>query len=180
MKLYYLWGHALQISLYTCWLVLKDRENTTNLSWKPVFSRQFACYFAHTISFKLFQDIEICKSLCCCCSAAKSCLTLCDPMDSSMLEASVLHYLPEFAQIHVHWVSDAHPLPLILCHSLLLWPSVLPSIRVFFNKSALHIRWPKYWSFSFNTRPSMTIRGWFPLKFAGLISEVQQTLKSLL
>ena len=51
-----------------------------------------------------------------CCSAAKLCPTLCDPMDCSMPGSPVLHYLPEFAQIHVHWVGDAfypsHPLPL--------------------------------------------------------------------
>ena len=44
--------------------------------------------------------------------------------------------------------------PLILCHPLLLLPSIPPSIRVFSNESALHIRWPKYWSFSFNISPS--------------------------
>ena len=43
---------------------------------------------------------------------------------------------------------------LILCHPLLLWPSIFPSIRVFSNKSALHITWPKYWSFSFSISPS--------------------------
>ena len=52
---------------------------------------------------------------CCCCSATKSCLTLCDPVDCNTLGFPVLHYLPEFAQIHVHWVDDAiqtsHPLP---------------------------------------------------------------------
>ena len=166
MKLCYLQGHALQISLYSCWFVLKDRENTTNLSWKPVLSRQFACYFAHIISFKPFQDTEISNSLCCCyCSVAKSCLTLCNPMDCSMLGSSILHYLPEFAQIYAHWVSDA-----ILCHSLLLWPLVIPSIKVFFSESALHIRWPKYWSFSFNTIPSMSIWDWFPIKLTSLNS----------
>ena len=50
----------------------------------------------------------------CCCSVVKSCLTLCDPMDSNVPGFPVLHYLPEFAQTHVHWVSDAiqpsHPL----------------------------------------------------------------------
>ena len=55
------------------------------------------------------------STICCCCrSVAKSCLTLCDPMDCSMPGSSVLHYLPEFAQIHIHWVGDAiyltHPL----------------------------------------------------------------------
>ena len=60
----------------------------------------------------------------------------------------VLHYLPEFAQTHVHWVSDA----IQPSHSLspLLWPSIFPSIRVFSSELALRIRWPKYWSFSTN------------------------------
>ena len=67
---------------------------------------------------------------------------------------------------------------LILCHPLLL-PSVLPSSRVFFNESALHIRWPKYWSFSFSVSPSNEYSGlisfrtdWFALL------AVQGTLKS--
>ena len=64
-------------------------------------------------------------------------------MDCSMPGLPVLHQLPEFTQTHVHWVGDAiqpsHPLLI-----LLLLPSIFPSIRVFSNESALHIRWPKY------------------------------------
>ena len=86
-----------------------------------------------------------------CCSVAKSCLTLCDPMDCSTPGFPVHHHLPEFAQTHVHWVADTNHL--ILCHSLLL-PSVFPSIRVFSSESALCIRWPKYWSLGFNISPS--------------------------
>ena len=48
---------------------------------------------------------------------------------------------------------------LILCHSLLLLPSIFPSIRVFLNESAVHIRWPKYWSFNFSNRPSNEYSG---------------------
>ena len=59
---------------------------------------------------------------------------------------------------------------LILCCPLLLLPSIFPSIRVFFNKSVLHIRWPKYWSFSFSTVLPMNIQDWFPLELNGLIS----------
>ena len=54
--------------------------------------------------------------------------------------------LLEFAQIHVHWVSDANHL--ILCHPLLLLPSMFPSSRVFSGELAVCITWPKYWSFS--------------------------------
>ena len=52
---------------------------------------------------------------------------------------------------------------LILCCFLLLLPSILPSIGVFSNELALHIRWPKHWSFSFSISPSIAIHGWFPL-----------------
>ena len=60
---------------------------------------------------------------------------------------------------------------LILCHPLLLQPSIFPSIRVFPNESAaLHIRWPKYWSFSFNISPSVNSQDWAPLGWTGWIS----------
>jgi len=59
---------------------------------------------------------------------------------------------------------------LILCCPLLLSSSIFPSIRVFSNKSVLHIRWPKYWSFSFNISPSMNTQDWFPLGWTGWIS----------
>ena len=58
---------------------------------------------------------------------------------------------------------------LILCHPLLLPPSIFPSIRVFSNESVLHIRWPKYWSFSFSISTSFKW-GWFPLRLTGLVS----------
>ena len=79
---------------------------------------------------------------CCCYSVAKSCPTLCDPMDCSIPHFSVLHHLLEFAQTHVYWFNDAiqqsHPL------SPLLLPSIFSSIRAFSKELALHIRWPKY------------------------------------
>ena len=59
---------------------------------------------------------------------------------------------------------------LILCHPLLLLPPIPPSIRVFSNESAFCIRWPKYWSFSFNISPSNEHSGWFPLEWTGWIS----------
>ena len=66
---------------------------------------------------------------------------------------------------------------LIICHPLLLLPSIFPSIRVFVNKSALHIRWPKYWSFSIS--PSNEYQDWFPLGLAGLISLLSKGLSRL-
>ena len=86
---------------------------------------------------------------CCCCSVTKLCPTLCNPMDCSTPGFPVLHHLPGFVQT----VTTESVMPsnhLILCCPLFLMPSIFPSIRVFFNKSVLHIRCPKYWSFSFN------------------------------
>ena len=116
----------------------------------------------------------------CCCSVSQLCVTLCDPMDCSSPGFPVLHHLLEFAQTHVHWVGDAIQL-LMLCHPLLLLPSIFPSIRVFSNESALHIRWSKYWSFSFNISPSSEYSGltFFGMDWLDLLA-VQGTLKSLL
>ena len=92
----------------------------------------------------------------------------------------VLHHFPELVQAHVHWVGDAtqpsHPLL-----SLLLLPSIFPSIRVFPNESALHIRWPEYWSFSFSISSSNECLGLisFRMDWFDLLA-VQGTLKSLL
>ena len=68
---------------------------------------------------------------------------------------------------------------LFLCHPLLLLPSIFPSIRVFSNESALRIRWPKYWSFSFSISPSNECSGLISFKIDYLLA-VQGTLKSLL
>ena len=70
---------------------------------------------------------------------------------------------------------------LILCHPLLLLPSIFPSIRVFSNESALRIRWPKYWSFSFNISPANENPGLISFRMEWLdLLAVQGTLKSLL
>ena len=83
-------------------------------------------------------------------SVAQSCPTLCNPMDCSTPGFPVHYQLPELAQTHVHQVGDAiQPF-----HPLLLLPSIFPSIRFFSNESVVHIRWPKYWSFSFSISPS--------------------------
>ena len=75
-------------------------------------------------------------------------------------------------------VSSHH---LILCCPLLLLPSILPSIRVFSNESVLHIRWPKYWSFSFSFSPSKEYSGLISFRISCLdLLAVQGTLKSLL
>ena len=115
---------------------------------------------------------------CCCCSVAKLFLTLCNPMGCSIPAFPVLHYFSEFAQTHVHWISDAiqlyHPR-----HPLLFLLSIFPSITIFSNELALCFRSPKHWTFSLS--PSNEYSGlisftidWFDLlAFRG-------TLKSLL
>ena len=113
-------------------------------------------------------------------SVAQSCPTLCDPRNHSTPGLPVHHQLPESIQTHVHQVSDAiHHL--IFCCPLFLLPSVFPSIRVFSNESALHIRWPKYWSFSFSISPSNEHPGLISFKMDWLdLLAVQGALKSLL
>ena len=59
---------------------------------------------------------------------------------------------------------------LLLCRPLLLLPPIPPSIRVFSNELTLHMRWPKYWSFSFSISPSMNTQGWSPSEWTGWIS----------
>ena len=101
-------------------------------------------------------------------------------MDCSTPGLPVLHSLLEFAQL----ISIESVVPsnhLILCHPLLLPPSIFPSIRVFSNESALHMRWPKYWSFSFNISPSNEHPGLISFRTDWLdLLAVQGTLKSLL
>ena len=111
---------------------------------------------------------------------AQMCPTLCDCMDCSTPGLPVHHNsqsLPRPMSIESAMPSNY----LILCRPLLLLPSIFPSIRVFSKESALHIRWPKYWSFSFSISPSNEHSGlitsridWFDFL------AVQRNLKSLL
>ena len=113
-------------------------------------------------------------------SVTQSCLTLCDPMNRSTPGLPVNHQLPESTQTHGHRVGDAiqpsHPLSS---------PSppapIPPSIRVFSNESTLHMRWPKFWSFSFSISPSNEHSGLISFRMDWLdLLAVQGTLKSLL
>ena len=100
-------------------------------------------------------------------------------MDCSMPGYSVLHYLPEFAQIRVLWVTGANNL--ILCLSFLNLPSIFASIRVFSHESGHCIRWPKYVSFSFSIKFFQWI---FRVLFFRIewfdLHAIQRTLKRLL
>ena len=101
-------------------------------------------------------------------------------MNRSTPGLPVHHELPESTQTHVHRVGDAIQ-PSYPLSSLLLLPSIFPSIGVFSNESALRIRWPKYWSFSFNISPSNEYSGQISFRMDWLdLLAVQETLKSLL
>ena len=101
-------------------------------------------------------------------------------MNHSTPGLPVHHQLPEFTQTHVHRVSNAMQ-HLIVCRPLLLLPPISPSIRVFCNESTLHMKWPKYWSFSFSISRSKEIPELISFRMDWLdLLEVQGTLKSLL
>ena len=133
-----------------------------NVLWKNPNERM-----AHMVSPSEFPQISGKKSSVQFNSVAQLCPTLCDPMDCSTPGFPVHHQLPELAQTHVHRVGDAIDVwmrqHLILCCPLLL-PSIFPSIRVFSNKWVFHIRWPKYWSFSFSISPSNEYSGFISFR----------------
>ena len=113
-------------------------------------------------------------------SVAQSCLTLCNPMNHSTPGLPVHHQprsSPKLMSIEPVMPSSH----LILCRPLLLLPPIPTSIREFFNESTLHMRWPKYWSFSFSVIPSKEHPGLisFRMDWFDLLA-VQGTLKSLL
>ena len=113
-------------------------------------------------------------------SVAQSCPILCDPMNRSTPGLPVHHQLrgsPKLMSIE-SVMPSRH---LILCHPLLLLPPIPPSIRGFSNESTLPMRWPKYWSFSFNISPSNEYSGLISFRMNWLdFLAVQGTLKSLL
>ena len=113
---------------------------------------------------------------CCCCSVTKLCLTLCHPMDYSTPGSSVLHYLPEFAQVLVHWVGDAiqpsHPLssPSPPTFNLSQHQESFPMSQLFASGGQIIGA-----SASASVLP-MNIQGWFPLVLTGLISLLSKGL----
>ena len=119
----------------------------------------------------------MCCKLSICCSIIQLCPTLCDPMDCNTPDFPVLHYLPEFAQTHVHWVGDNHST---------ISSSVVPfscpqSFLASGSELTLPISWPKYWCFSFSISPSNEQSGLvsFRINWFNLLA-VQGTLKSFL
>ena len=113
-------------------------------------------------------------------SVAQSCPTLCNPMDCSLPGLPVHYQLKSLLKL----MSIDSVMPsnhLIFCHPLLLPHSIFLSIRVFSNESVLRIRWPKYWSFSFNVSPFNEYSGLISFRMDWLdLLAVQGTFKSLL
>ena len=125
----------------------------------------------HCMSWHLSSSVQFS-------SVAQSCPALCDPMNRSTPGLAVHHQLPEFTQIHIHR-SVIHP-AISSCHPFLFLPPIPPSIRIFSNESTHHMRWPKYWSFSFSIIPSKEMSGLISFRMDWLnLLAVQGPLKSL-
>ena len=113
-------------------------------------------------------------------SFAQSCPTLCNAMNCGTPGLPVYHQLPESTPKPTSIVSVMPSNHLILCHPFLLLPSIFPSIRVFSSESTLRMRWPEYWSFSFNISPSHEHPRLISFRMDWLdLLAVQGTLKSL-
>ena len=148
--------------------------------WWPEMWPEVVVTFWPTVpytSWPVFFFLCLVKS---CCSFAKLCPTLGDPMDCRMPGFPVLHYLLEFAQTHVYWVGDHPTIP----SSVTPFSSCLqsfPASGSFSSELALHIRWPKNWSFSFSIGPSNEYSGLisFRIDWFDLLA-VPGTLRSLL
>ena len=119
---------------------------------------------------RVCRRVTMCLAcLSCCRSVAESRPTLCDPMDCSTPGLPVHHQLLELPKL-MSIESVMPPNHLILCRPLLLTPSIFPSIRVFSNEPAFHIKWPNYWSFNLTSVLPMDIQDWFSLGWTGWIS----------
>ena len=132
------------------------------------------------LSFTTGVCVCVFSVVCCCCSVAQLCLTLCNRPHGLQHAKSSLSFTISWILLKLMSIELVMPSNhLILCGALLLPPSFFPSIRVFSNESSLHIRWPKYWSFSISPANEysglISFRtGWFD------ILVVQGTLKRLL
>ena len=123
----------------------------------------YTCKHSNSVQFSSIQFSSI----------AQTCLTLCDSMDPQHTRLPCPSPTSGACSNYVHRVCDA----IQLCHPA----SIFPGIRVFPSESVLHIRWPKYWSFSFSIRPSNEYSGLISLRIDWFdLLAVQETLKSLL
>ena len=169
----------------------KVSKATTNADLLPQLVHR---YEQVTLEILLFRFKGISKVKICCCSVIQSCLTLCNPMDCSTPDFPVLGYLPEFAQTHVHWVSDIiklsqslsphSPLALNLSQhqGLFQWVISLDQVAKISELQLYHqsFQWICSVQFSCSVRSiPMNIQHWFPLELTGLISLLSKGLSSL-
>ena len=127
------------------------------------------------ILVSLFRYVSIHPVLLCCCSVAKSCLTLATTWTAAhQASLSFTISLSLLRPIFIELMMPSNHL--ILCHPRLLLPSIFPSSKVFSNESVLHMRWPKYWSFSLVSVLSMNTQDWSPLGWTGWISLLSKEL----
>ena len=158
-------------SLFTCRINLSKRRG----NYRRV--RQGASPQIHQKGIKIWNNCY--KTTSHFSSVTQSCLILHDPTDHSTPGLPVHQQVQESNHLHLESVMPSNHL--ILGHPLLLLASILPRIRVFSNESALHIRWLKYWSFSFSISPSNEHSGLISFRMDWLeLLAVQGTLKSLL
>ena len=142
------------------WYILLSKGSISLFAWPPLSPFPFLIF----LSIQFSPGTQLCPTLC----NLKDCST------------PVHHQLPELLKLmSIESVMQSNHL--ILCRPLLLLPSIFPSLRVFSSESVLHIRWPKYWSFSFSIGPYNEYSGLISLRMDWLdLFAFQRTLKSLL
>ena len=130
--------------------------------FQPKMEKLYTVSTNNTRSWLWLRSVQLVQSLGCFRLFAMPWTAVCQ----ASLSIISCQSLPKFMSIASVMPSNH----LILCHPLLLLPSIVPSIKVFSDMSALRIRWPKYWSFIFNISPSMNTQDWSPLGWTGWIS----------
>ena len=154
---------------YLCIVHFQASKQNENIGqWHFKFPQYLCTFKGYNQSLKILKYLmSIIFSIDLFSSVTQSCPTLCNPIDCSTSGFPVHHELPEPTQtlIITLVIPSNH---FILCHSLLLPPSIFPRIRVFSSESVLHNRWPNYWSFSIS--PSNEYSGLIPLGWTGWIS----------
>ena len=150
------------------WSVPTDTEQwlSSLFLWIGMLLLLLSCFVCLFVSLMVLCD----------CLVVKLCPTPCNPMDCSTPGFPALHCLLELAHMSIESVMPSNHL--ILCRPLLLLSSIFPSLRVFFNESVLHIRWPKYWSFSISLSNEYLGLISFRIDWFDLLA-VQGALKSL-
>ena len=154
-----------------CWFLVHNNANQSHLPYPGTEPKSLMCaalvsrFFATSTTWEAPDQSSVSLSV-----QSLSCVQLFVTPWTAARQASlsitISRSLPKLMSI-VSVIPSNH---LILCHPLLLLPSIFPNIRVFSNESPLHIKWPKYWSFSFKPVLPMNTQDWSPLGWTGWIS----------